>query len=106
MLIQRSLLPFVIASTCFTPNLVALKERLATHPILGRTPDKRVLRPTRRRIPFDRVSTRPDQIEQPRELDDQAVVVVLQAHQEIPRQYDIRLGSVGCSSTPHKEAPY
>ena len=79
---------FALASTCLTSTL----KRLGTHPILGRTPDKRALRPTRRRISFDRVSTRPDQIKQPGELDDQAIVVVLRrVKKKVPRQYDIRL---------------
>jgi hypothetical protein len=72
-----------LASTCLTSTL----KRLGTHPILGRTPDKRVLRPTRRGISFDRVSTRPDQIEQPGELDDQTVVVVLRAREKNKRSH-------------------
>lgn len=52
-------------------------------PVLGRAPDKRVLRPSRGRITFDRMTPRPDQIKQPGKLDDEPVVVVLS--RRVPR---------------------
>ncbi len=46
-----------------------------TYPVLRRAPHKSILTPTSRRIPFDRMSPRPNQIKQLRKLHDQVIVI-------------------------------